>query len=263
MHLDVLRNQLAELPSFNKSPPPADMKDADVGEPDENTPEELEKLWRILEKHQPAFISSGNALPPPARGIISMDFVIPLPASAQGNTALLLFQDMFSGYVMCKAMKDTAAQAVAEAYEEVVFRQFGASSEIRHDQDPRFMSDVFKAFARMMKSQQRATLAYRPQANGQQERSVQSVVRAIKSYISEPAQEDWEDLAACCAPARLDALEKRFGDLARELEERLKEHEKLLHNSKRLLGALGKAGIPEVSRKRRADDTDEAGPRKI
>ncbi|KAJ0389478.1 hypothetical protein ATCC90586_010663 [Pythium insidiosum] len=46
------------------------MKDADVGEPDENTPEELEKLRRILEKHQPAFISSGNALPPPARGVI-------------------------------------------------------------------------------------------------------------------------------------------------------------------------------------------------
>ncbi|KAJ0402168.1 hypothetical protein P43SY_005253 [Pythium insidiosum] len=139
--------------------------------------------------------SPGNVMPDYPMQIISMDFVIPLPASAQGNTALLLFQDMFSGYVMCKAMKDTAAQAVAEAYEEVAFRRFGASSEIRHDRDPRFMSDVFKVFARMMKSQQRATLAYRPQANGQQERSVQSVVGAIKSYISEPAQEDWEDLA--------------------------------------------------------------------
>ncbi|KAJ0390780.1 hypothetical protein P43SY_010372 [Pythium insidiosum] len=68
--LALAPTKLAELPSFNKSPPLADMKDADVGEPDENTPEELEKLRRILEKHQPAFISSGNALPPPARGVI-------------------------------------------------------------------------------------------------------------------------------------------------------------------------------------------------
>jgi hypothetical protein len=57
------------------------------------------------------------------------------------------------------------------------------------------MSEVFVHFARMMGSQQRATLAYRPQANGQQERSVQTVIRSIKRFITEPAQEDWEDLA--------------------------------------------------------------------
>ncbi|POM70584.1 Reverse transcriptase, partial [Phytophthora palmivora] len=48
---------------------------------------------------------------------------------------------MFSGYVMCKPMASTTAQDVAEAYEESVFRRFGASSVIRHDQDPRFMSE--------------------------------------------------------------------------------------------------------------------------
>lgn len=38
------------------------------------------------------------------------------------------------------------------------------------------MSEVFKHFREMMGSQQRATLAYRPQANGDQERSVQTVI---------------------------------------------------------------------------------------
>ena len=112
---------------------------------------------------------------------ISMDFVIPLPESHQGNVALLLFQDMFTGYVMTKPMRSTTAQEVAEAYKEVVFRRFGASSEIRHDRDPRFMSEMFRHFARMMSSQQRATLAYRPQANGQQERSVQTVITSVRS----------------------------------------------------------------------------------
>jgi hypothetical protein len=126
--------------------------------------------------------------------IVSMDFVIPLPVSSRGNTALLLFQDMFTGFIMSKAMRETTAQDVAEAYEEVVFRRFGASVELRHDRDPRFMSEVFVAFARMMGSQQRATLAYRPQANGQQERSVQTVIRTVKAYVEEPGQEDWEEL---------------------------------------------------------------------
>ncbi|POM66005.1 Hypothetical protein PHPALM_18202 [Phytophthora palmivora] len=87
------------------------------------------------------------------------------------------------------------AQDVAEAYEERVFRNFGASSLIRHDQDPRFMSEVFKCFRELLGSRQRATLGYRPQANGQQERSVQTVVRAIKAYISEADQSDWDDHA--------------------------------------------------------------------
>jgi hypothetical protein len=139
--------------------------------------------------------SPGNVSPEYPFHVVSMDFVIPLPVSRQGNTALLLFQDSFSGYILGKAMLDTSAQAVAEAYEEVVFQRFGASSIIRHDRDHRFMSEVFVNFARMMGSQQRATLAYRPQANGQQERSVQTVIRSIKRFITEPAQEDWEDLA--------------------------------------------------------------------
>jgi hypothetical protein len=139
--------------------------------------------------------SHGNVKPDYPMQIVSMDFVMPLPESRYKNTALLLFQDMFTGYVMSKAMRGTSAQEVAEAYEEVVFRRFGASSILRHDRDPRFMSEVFRHFSRMMGSQQRATLAYRPQANGQQERSVQTVIRAIRSYVEEPGQEDWEDLA--------------------------------------------------------------------
>ena len=139
--------------------------------------------------------SPGNVEPDYPFHIISMDFVTPLPKSRQGNTALLLFQDMFSGFVMCKGTRSTSAMDAASAYEEVVFRRFGASSVIRHDRDPAFMSEMFAHFALMMGSQQRATLAYRPQANGQQERSVQTVTRSIKAYVEDPGQEDWEELA--------------------------------------------------------------------
>ncbi|KAE9274119.1 hypothetical protein PF008_g29678 [Phytophthora fragariae] len=112
-----------------------------------------------------------------------MDFVTHMPESARGNTFLLLFQATFSGYIMCKQRSSTIAQDVAEAYEEQVFLRFGASSMIRHDQDPRFMSEVFTRFRELLGSKQRATLAYRPQ-EGQQERSVQTVIRSVKAYIA-------------------------------------------------------------------------------
>ena len=46
------------------------MSQADIGEPDENTPEEIEQLREILEANKDLFIASGNALPPPARGVV-------------------------------------------------------------------------------------------------------------------------------------------------------------------------------------------------
>ncbi|GMF29828.1 unnamed protein product [Phytophthora lilii] len=47
----------------------------------------------------------------------------------------------------------------------------------------------------MLGSRQRATLAYRPQANGQQERSVQTVIRSVRAYVQTVDQSDWDEIA--------------------------------------------------------------------
>uniref|UniRef100_K3W8W9 Integrase catalytic domain-containing protein n=1 Tax=Globisporangium ultimum (strain ATCC 200006 / CBS 805.95 / DAOM BR144) TaxID=431595 RepID=K3W8W9_GLOUD len=108
-------------------------------------------------KGQPRNPSIGNLLTEYPFQILSIDFVILLLVSARGNTALLLFQDAFSGFVMCKAMSSTTAQEVAEAYEEQVFQRCGANSYIRHGQDPRLMEKVFGEFRDMMGCQQNDT----------------------------------------------------------------------------------------------------------
>ncbi|KAG2797605.1 hypothetical protein PC113_g21669 [Phytophthora cactorum] len=123
--------------------------------------------------------SPGNVLAERPFQIVSMDVVIPLPKARRGNTALLLFQCSLTGFVIAKAMSDTSALSVAQVFEECVYRRFGAPSLIRHDRDPRFMSEVFQAFPEMIQSRSRATLSYRPQANGQQERSVKSVMTSV------------------------------------------------------------------------------------
>ncbi|OWY98230.1 hypothetical protein PHMEG_00031052 [Phytophthora megakarya] len=124
-----------------------------------------------------------------------MDFVIPLPKSRRGNTALLLFQYAFTGFVIAKSMSDTTAFKVAQVFEECIYRRFGALSLIRHDRDPRFMSEVFQAFAEMMQSSLRATLSYRPQANGQQGISVKMVMQSVTVYAEDPLQQDWDEIA--------------------------------------------------------------------
>ncbi|GMF10186.1 unnamed protein product [Phytophthora lilii] len=92
-------------------------------------------------------------------------------------------------------MADTTALSVAQAFEECVYRRFGAPTLIRHDRDPRIMSEVFQAFAETMQSRSRATLSYWPQANGQQERSVRIVMQSVRVYAEDPLQQDWDEIA--------------------------------------------------------------------
>ena len=115
--------------------------------------------------------------------------------SFKRNKELLIGVDLFSGYVVAKASESRTAQTIAEKYEECVFRRFGASKVIRHDREQVFMSDFFRAFNRIVGQKQRATMAYRPQANGTAERMAQTLTRAIKMYVSDANQRDWDEYA--------------------------------------------------------------------
>ncbi|OWZ03489.1 reverse transcriptase [Phytophthora megakarya] len=127
--------------------------------------------------------------------IIAMDHIPSLPRSFNGNTELLIFVDLFSGYVIAKASASRSAQTIAETYEECFFRRFGASEVIRHGREPGFMSDFFKSFNKILGQRQRATMAYRPQANGSAERMVQTTTRALKMYVEDLDKRDWDEYA--------------------------------------------------------------------
>ncbi|OWY94157.1 hypothetical protein PHMEG_00036193, partial [Phytophthora megakarya] len=137
--------------------------------------------------------SPGNVLAERPFQVVSMDFVIPLPKSRRGNTALLLWQCSFTGFGIAKAMS-TYTLTVAKVSEECIYRSFGAPSFIHHDRDPRFMSEVFQAFAELIQASSRSTLSYRPQANGQQER-VKTVMQSVNVYVEEPLQQDGDEIA--------------------------------------------------------------------
>ncbi|ETP27877.1 hypothetical protein F442_22840 [Phytophthora nicotianae P10297] len=126
---------------------------------------------------------------------IAMDHIPSLPKSHKGNTELLIWVDLFTVYVIAKTSASRTALTIAESYEKCVFRQFGASEAIRHDRKPGFMSDLFRAFNRIVGQRQRATMVYRPQANGTAERMVQTLTRALKMYVADLNQKDWDEYA--------------------------------------------------------------------
>ncbi|OWZ04123.1 LOW QUALITY PROTEIN: reverse transcriptase [Phytophthora megakarya] len=144
--------------------------------------------------------------------IIAMDHIPSLPRSHKGNTELVIWVDLFTGYVIAKASSSRSAQTVAESYEECVFWRFGASEMIRHDREPGFMSDFFRAFNKILGQRQRATMDYRPQANGTAERMVQTATRALKMYVRDLDQNDWDEYAERLAFAINTAHDRIRGD---------------------------------------------------
>ncbi|OWZ09139.1 reverse transcriptase [Phytophthora megakarya] len=87
------------------------------------------------------------------------------------HTELLIFVDLFSGYVIAKASASRSAQTIAETYEECVFRRF----------DPGTTSTCYYDLS--------------TQANGSTERMVQTTTRALKIYVHNLNQRDWDEYA--------------------------------------------------------------------
>ncbi|OWZ17961.1 reverse transcriptase [Phytophthora megakarya] len=89
---------------------------------------------------------------------------------------LLIWPDLFTGYVIANARSSREAQAVAENYEECVFRRFGASG------------------------------------NGKAERTVQTLTRTLKMYVADVNQQDWDDYAERLTFALNTAQDRVRGD---------------------------------------------------
>ncbi|GMF26551.1 unnamed protein product [Phytophthora fragariaefolia] len=168
------------------------------------TAEDKERWIANLKRYRPTEKSTGKGRPTirgesPGNIIATYPFLViamdHMPASHKENTELLVWVDLDTDFVIVKANASRSAQKVTEAYAEAVLRRFGASEAIRHDREPGFMADFFKAFNKPIDHRQRATLAYRPQANGAAERMVQTVSRAVKMCIADVGQRDWDEYA--------------------------------------------------------------------
>ncbi|OWY99212.1 reverse transcriptase [Phytophthora megakarya] len=85
--------------------------------------------------------------------LVSMDCVISLLRSRHRNTALLLWQCLFTGFVIANAVSNTYVITVAKLFEECVYRCFEAPPLIRHVRDLRFMSEVFQVLTELIHDQ--------------------------------------------------------------------------------------------------------------
>ncbi len=100
------------------------------------------------------------------------------PTSTEGYTHCLVLVDVFTGFVILRAVKDTSAQSTARTLWDI-FSIIGLPRILQSDNGDAFSSQLMHAFTHMLGVPHRFIAAYNPRADGKVER----VVRTIKTTI--------------------------------------------------------------------------------
>ncbi|CAI5483011.1 unnamed protein product [Closterium sp. Yama58-4] len=137
----------------------------------------------------------------------SLDIAGELPVSRRGRRYVLLMIEHVSKWAEARPLVAKTAEAVAEAFEEMVLTRFGACGEVLTDQGTEFQGE-FKELLAENGIHHRTTSRYHPQSDGLTERLVQTVKKGLRVY-GEANKGDWDKkLAWVMAGYRTNTVEK-------------------------------------------------------
>ena len=114
---------------------------------------------------------------------LSLDFVTGLPTS-HGFDALLTITDMFTKAVkLIPCKKTTTAEDTAALYLNHCYTTFGLPTKIVSDRDSRFTSKFWGTLMKLLGVKMGMTTAFHPAADGQSERTNQTVEIALRCFL--------------------------------------------------------------------------------
>ena len=111
-----------------------------------------------------------------------MDTSVHLPPSPSGCTALLVVIDVFTGFILLRALKNTTAHSVANELWKI-FADFGLPKIIQSDNGSEFVNDIIKILVKLTGIDHRFISPYNPRADGKVERSIGTVMSIIKKSL--------------------------------------------------------------------------------
>ena len=150
--------------------------------------------------HHPPFGELQTIKSPGAPFVIqTLDFIVSLPASRNGYDALLTVTDKFTKHITLIPGKTTwTAHQWAIAYFDYVFAKYGFPATLISDRDPKFTSEFWTSLFRRAGVTLAMTAAYHPSANGQSERTNQTVETALRCLIADHTNarpvSEWDEL---------------------------------------------------------------------
>ena len=141
---------------------------------------------------------------------IHIDFMGPLPRTADGNEHLLVIVDNFSKWCEFVPLPSQEAEVTAWAVVKEFLLRFGCPLEIMSDQGRNFESTLFKEMCELFKIHKLRTTAYRPSANGQAERMNRTLLQSLRCFINKK-QNDWDKWVPFVASSIRSSVNRQTG----------------------------------------------------
>jgi hypothetical protein len=113
-----------------------------------------------------------------------VDFIGPLPQSAEGYDAVMVVVDKLTRYSLYVPRTTGDAQTVWTLLNTYVLTHYGAPSVIVNDSDSRFTSHFWESIWASMSTELKRSTAFRPQTDGQTERQNRTLV-ALRAFVDE------------------------------------------------------------------------------
>lgn len=113
---------------------------------------------------------------------IQIDTSVHLPASADGHTTLLVVIDVFTGFVILRPLRTTAADIVARELWSL-FCTFGLPKIMQSDNGSEFVNEIVRALVKLTGIDHRFISPYSPRADGKVERAIGTVMSVIKKEL--------------------------------------------------------------------------------
>lgn len=136
--------------------------------------------------HKPRGLLQPLPVPPGRFHTWSLDFITGFPNSKRRNNAILVIQDSFTKFLKLLPTKITVtARETAYLFFRHVASVFGMPRRLISDRDPRFTSEFWKCFFKIMETHLGMSTAYHPQTDGQTERANQTVENMLKAYADD------------------------------------------------------------------------------
>ena len=123
---------------------------------------------------------------------ISMDLIVQLPKTKNGNDVIVVFVDRMSKMVHFQVTKsNTTAPDIVGIFFNPVLRLHSMPSVIISDRDTKFTSLFWKALFKCMDTKLALSIAFHPETDGQIERNNRMLEQMLRNYVNYQ-QNDWD-----------------------------------------------------------------------
>jgi DNA-directed RNA polymerase subunit RPC12/RpoP len=112
-----------------------------------------------------------------------IDTSVHLPQTPDGHTALLVLIDVFTGFVILRAVRNTEAETIASELWSI-FCIIGFPKILQSDNGSEFCNQIMRALTKLNGIEHRFISPYNPRADGKVERAIGTVTMIIKKLLN-------------------------------------------------------------------------------